>query len=443
MNSTKTIYDKRSGYRAFFLIAIGIVLGIVWHQSVARDDDLVIPVEAGQTLSEIVKAHLKSERFLVAIAAYNDIEDSYAPLPAGDDIRIPLPYLPMADFGEIVYLKGNVSHQQGNRLVNPPVRGGQVFEGDIFSTGTDGFVSIQFRGGARASVQPSSRMMVGVIDCLDISACRIGLTAAEGEIFSDIEKPANDAAPITYTVDTPFLSATVRGTQFYASADGQTSRLGVTRGAVGAAANAAQFDLDQGQGLLAGEGIAPAAVELLDPPMHTIDEDGRLISREDNFYWQQLADAEAYQVIVASDEAMSQQFSVSRTILPRWFPEALPGDYFVAIAGLDENGFAGLPAKRRIRYASVDDETAPSLAVEKQGSTLRITPLADIAEPVQLLLANSLDVDAPFEHRILQNLSEVIELELDADLDWLIRARRVLGPNSVSSYTDSYFFSSN
>jgi hypothetical protein len=443
MNLTKTKYDKRPGYRALALVGLWIALAVVWHQSNAENDDLVVSVESDQSLSQIVIEHLKSERFLVAIASYNNIEDSYAALPAGSQVRIPQPYLPLADFGEIVYLKGNVSHQQGNRLVNPPVAGSQVFAGDIFSTGADGFVSIQFRGGARASVQPSSRMVVGLIDCLDINACKIGLKAAEGEILSDIAKPADDALPITYTIETPFLSATVRGTRFYASSDAKESRLGVTRGAVGAAASDAEFDLNQGQGLLAGEGVVPAAVELLDPPIHTIDQDDRLISPEDNFYWQQMADAQGYQVIVASDEALSQQYSVTETLLPRWFPKASPGDYYVAISGLDDNGFAGLPARRKIRYASVDDETAPSLAVEKQGDTLRITPLVDIAEPVQILLANSLSVDAPFEHRTVQSLGDGIELELDADLDWLIRARRLLGPYSVSAYTDSYFFSSN
>ncbi len=443
MNSTKTNTNRIAAFRSLFLFGIWLALAVVWHQSSANDNDLVIEVEADQTLSGIVLDHLKSERFLAAIADYNNVEDSHAALPVSSQVRIPQPYLPLADFGEIVYLKGNVSHQQGNRLVNPPVQGGQVFEGDIFTTGTNGFVSIQFRGGARASVQPASRMSVSLIDCIDASACKIGLVASQGEILSDIEKPADDVAPITYTIDTPFLSATVRGTRFYASANGETSRLGVTRGAVGASADSAGFDLAQGQGLLAGEGLAPAEVELLSAPLHTITEDDRLISREDNFYWRQLEQAQAYKVIVATDEALSQQYSVTETILPRWVPEVQPGEYFVSVSGLDQNGFAGLPAKRKIRFASVDDENPPALSVEKQGSTLRIKPLAEINEPVQLLLANSLDVDAPYEHRILQNLSDSIELDLDADLDWLIRARRVLGQFSVSSYTDSYFFSGN
>ncbi len=59
---------------------------------------------------------------------------------------------------------------------------------------------------------------------------------------------------------------------------------------------------------------------------------------------------------------------------------------------------------------------------------------------LELLISNSVNSDNATS-RIVENASESLALELDETKEWVFRARKILAPFSVSSYSEYYVFS--
>ena len=219
-------------------------------------DDLVVEISEAQTVKQVVENELNSSRFADQIAAYNGIESISTILPAGASLQIPRPYFDGSNFGRVAFVKGSVVHTQRDLVVNPPSKGSMVFRGDIFTTGPDGFISLNFNSGASINLQPDSRVSVVNLDCIDETVkCVIALNADRGEIQSDITPRPDGQPPVQFSVDTPFLSAAVRGTAFYVNVEEGADRIGVTQGSVAAAAGNADNELARGEGLLAAAGV--------------------------------------------------------------------------------------------------------------------------------------------------------------------------------------------
>jgi len=117
-------------------------------------------------------------------------------------------------------------------------------------------------------------------------------------------------------------------------------------------------------------------------------------------------------------------------------PVEAPGNYYVAVAGIDDKKFVGLPASTQFFYASIDDQEKLELQIQRGGDVV------DIAAPshagaVELLIGNSID-DSIVERRIFDDLSGGISLDLNPQEDWVIQARKILSDTSVSVYSNQY-----
>ncbi len=406
-------------------------------RDVPRGDQVLI-VRSALTLEQLLQQRINSVEFAPQIAALNNISSVTTVLPVGTALTVPKVYLDTLDFGRIAYVKGDVTHKQTSLVVNPPRKGSQVFNGDIIQTGEDGFVSLSFKSGARVSVQPDSRVVINNIDCIDDDQnCTISLLATQGQVGSEVTPRADGQPPIEFSIETPFLTAAVRGTAFYVDLDDEKNRIGVTKGLVATAAGGANNDLPKGKGLSAGEGSAPELVDLLDPPSLSLTGDRILLSAEDDIAWDELNGAQSYRADIASDEAMVQQLA-SRTLTQTSFdtPELAPGDYYLTLAGIDEKAFLGLPMKRKVAIAAIVDEPRPQLSITRQdGVTDLVVPGYD--GQIELLISNSVNGDNATS-RILDNGSQTLSLNLDAENDWVFRARKILGPHQVSAYSEHY-----
>ncbi len=407
-------------------------------QVTATDRDHKVLVEKAQPLEQIVDKELDSDRFARQIAEYNGIPGITTIVPAGTVLQIPQPYLRNREFGTVVFAKGDVVHAQQELVVNPPMKGAYVYEGDRFITGEDGFISLHFSSGAIINVQPESRVSVTDIACPDRQQpCVIALNAQQGEVESHVTARPDGAPPIKFSVNTPFLSAAVRGTSFYVNANRGADRLGVTEGVVGADAAGTATELPEGQGLLAEANAQPVQVDLLRAPVLT-SETGAIYSTEDKLRWQVLQDAQQYKLVISEDEQMTQRvFTDSISGNTAFLPQDIEaGEYFVSVAGIDGNQFTGMPSIVSFNYATITDQEALEFDIESSEGIVSIAPLSYTGQ-VEIIITDDLD-NPSFERREIRSLTDGAVLQLAPSQDWVIRGRKVFSPTSVSAYSSDY-----
>lgn len=408
--------------------------------SVADDADSIVVLKTSKSLEQVVTEELQLERFIQQIATYNNITNVTVPLPVGASVAVPQPYIKTTQFGRIAYVKGDVTHKQTDLVVNPPTKGNQVFQGDIIQTGTDGFVSMTFKSGARVHVQPESRVVVDNIDCItDESECVISLTATDGQVASEVTPRADSKPPVQFSIDTPFLTAAVRGTAFYVDVDDIENKIGVTKGLVATEGGGQSNDLPKGKGLTLSQGAAPELVDLLEPPELGVSGDKLLLSEQDTINWLALPGARSYRAELAVDENLSQRVSSQTTAdLTIDVPSLTPGDYYLSLAAIDDKDFLGLPALQSIAVAELVDEK-PALVITRQDGVTKLS-VAGYDGRLELLISNSVNATTATS-RILENASQALSLRLDETKEWVFRARKILDAYQVSPYSEYYVFS--
>lgn len=421
-------------------LIVGLIVGAAGAATIlnaADPDDHTIVIRSAQTVEQIVSAELQSAKFAEQIASYNGFASAGAMLAVGATLAIPRPYLESIDFGRIAFVKGDVVHKQSDLVVNPPTKGSQIRNGDVFRTGDNGFVSLSFNSGARVNVQPDSRVLIKDIDCAKPSVkCVISVSATEGQVYSEIMPRPDGQPPVRFTVDTPFLTAAVRGTAFYVDVDDKENRIGVTKGLVATDSGGASNDLPRGKGLSAKPAVLPEIVDLLDPPTLDIQSEKLLVSTEDIISWSPLDGASSYKASIAADSDMAEPVNVQSTNTTSVTAELSPGDYHLTVAGVDDKQFIGLPARKQITFAEITDSQQPRIDILRTGNTVELT-IPGQATAVQLLVGNSMGSNV-FESTILDITAGKTVLELDADQQWVFRVRRILGAHKVSAYSDFY-----
>lgn len=431
---------QRASIALFRSIAVALTalvgVGVFYEAGVASPDHIVI-IRSAQSVEQIVADELQSTEFARQIATYNGIATIDTMIPAGSTLQIPAPYMETIDFGRIVFVKGDVTLTKTDLVVNPPGKSTKIHRGDVIKTGPDGFVSLSFNSGTTVNLQPLSQVVVDNIDCASLTRdCVIGLNAKKGQVHSEVTPRAADAPQVKFTVDTPFMSAAVRGTAFYVDVESGVNRIGVTRGLVATESAGADFELPRGKGLSASAGVPAAVVDLLSPPEMAESTGPVLLSAEDTFNWRALAGAVTYEAKIATDAKMSEPVVVAQLDELSYQPQLSPGEYHFTVSGIDQQDFVGLAVQREFRFAEIEDSVAPVLDIERHGESV-VLKMSDYVGPVQLLIGNSFESDT-VQVRDIADMSEPVILDLAQDQDWVFRVRKVLGPLLVSSYSGYY-----
>ncbi len=421
----------------FTVASIALTTAAVLFGGISASPDHIVITRVEQSVEQIVAEELQSTEFARQIATYNGIATIDTMIPAGSTLQIPAPYMQTVDFGRIFFVKGDVTLTKSDLVVNPPGNSTKVHRGDILKTGKDGFVSLRFNSGATINLQPKSQVIVSNIDCASTArACLIKLSATQGQMHSEVEPRPEDAPQVEFSVDTPFMSAAVRGTAFYVDVENSVNRIGVTRGLVDTESAGAQYELPRGKGLSASESTPAAVVTLLSPPEMRASENPVLLSAEDTFNWQPLGGAIAYEAKIATDSNMSEPVVVAEVAGVFYQPELLPGSYHFSVSGIDRQKFAGLPVQQEFSFAEISDAAPPRLDIERHDETV-ILKVPGYNGTMQLLIGNSIETD-DYQVRTISDASEAIVLDLPRDQDWVFRARKVVAPLLVSGYSDYY-----
>lgn len=420
--------------------AVFVALLLVVGSGVADEHDHKLIVKSQLSLEQVVDQQLNLSQFVNQIATYNNIASVSAVLPVGTTLVIPQPYLDKVQHGRVAYVKGDVVHKQTDLVVNPPAKGAQVYKGDIFQTGPDGFVSLTFKSGARVHVQPESRIVINDIDCVtEQSDCVISLQATDGQVDSEVTPRSRDLPPVQFSIETPFLSAAVRGTAFYVDLEESSNRIGVTRGLVATEGGGQSNELPEGKGLTVSEGSTPELVDLLQPPELSLKGQRLLLSEEDSIGWKSLSGARLYRADIAADEDMSERVaSLTTGELAVLTPELAPGDYYLTVAAIDAGDFLGLPVKQKVAIAEITDDAKPVLEVSRQDGVTQLSA-PEYNGRLELLISNSVNSHEATS-LILENGSETRSLTLDETQEWVFRARKLIDPYKVSPYSEYYVF---
>ncbi len=406
----------------------------------SQAQDHIIVLAKASTIAEVVEQELASTEFVEQIARYNRIDDLESIITNGSTIRIPKPYLNEQQAGIITFSKGDVTLIKEHRVVNPTSTGTRVAAGNQIKTGADGFVSLSFRSGTVVNIQPHSHMIVVNIDCINESTeCVIALRAEKGVMNSRVQPRTGGKPPIQYSVETPFLSAAVRGTAFYVDVRDQAGRLGVTEGLVAAEANRTASTLPRGKGLLARTGHTPEKVDLLPPPVLAITE-GDWISAEDTIHWRMLDDAVSYQMTIGEDGTLDEPVKVEQLTGTSTEPPLIrPGKYYIALAGVDQQGFVGLPEETTsFNFAEIDENEPPLiLDIVRRGPSVSISITNYDAGAVEISYGEEFD---SLTERKVTYPDKGIVLEIAPSKPLVVRARKLLGEHLVSRYSDLYTF---
>jgi hypothetical protein len=409
--------------------------------AVAGTNDHVVVTKKEQTVKAVIQSVLQSTRFADPIASYNGFDSIATVLPLGTTVRIPKPYIEVLNFGQIAFVKGDVTLAKSDVVVNPPGKGALVHNGDIIRTGESGFVSVSFHSGAQFNLQPGSVVQVNNVRCLEpTQKCVIELDAQKGSVSSEIQPRPDGEPPVEFSVTTPFLSAAVRGTVFYVDVEDEINRIGVTRGLVAADSAGTQVDLPKGKGMAASASSPPQEVNLLPEPVFAGVERQTVFSREDAFSWSAIDGADAYLVKLASDPAIAEIDLMSEVETTDYTADLRAGDYFLSVAALDASDFVGLPLIKPVRFAEITEDAQPELKIERREGVVTLQLAGDSAEhsgPVELIVSKSID-DRPEDIQIIENLSQPLTLELAEDQTWVFRVRKLIGPYAVSAYSNHY-----
>lgn len=409
--------------------------------AIAGTNDHVVVTKKEQTVKAVIQDVLQSTRFADPIASYNGFDSIATVLPLGTTVRIPKPYIEVLNFGQIAFVKGDVTLAKSDVVVNPPGKGALVHNGDIIRTGESGFVSVSFHSGAQFNLQPGSVVQINNVRCLEPSQkCLIELEAQKGSVSSEVQPRPDGKPPVEFSVTTPFLSAAVRGTVFYVDVQEGVNRIGVTRGLVAADSAGTQVDLPKGKGLAATESSPPQEVDLLPEPVFAGYDQQTLFSEQDAFSWTTIDGARSYLVKLASDPEISEIDVLGQVEATDFSADLRAGDYYLSVAAVDASDFVGLPLIKPVRFAEIAEETQPELKIERREGTVTLQLAGDSADhsgPVELLISKSIDAQ-PEDVQIIENLSQPLALDLAEDQTWVFRVRKVIGPYAVSAYSNHY-----
>jgi len=249
----------------------------------------------GDTFPNISRREMGSSLYAAPIAEFNNLSLN-ATLKADQTIRIPIHVPSRGESALVVFLKGEVL--RGGEQIP---RDDEILAGETITTGSDGFISIEFSNGTVINLQPDTEVTLNRLNCLpNDNSCFIDLEADAGTVHSDVDTREDQSTE--YRITTPYASAAVRGTVFDTIADESTLVVGVTEGAILMTAAEQEVDLDSGFGSITRAGDAPGQpVALLPPPV--FQNVPARVADGDTLTWWALTDVKTYGGVLSNDSA--------------------------------------------------------------------------------------------------------------------------------------------
>jgi len=399
----------------------------------AKTDSIItrsVTVQEGETLRSIARREFGKSGLSAMLANFNAMKES-DPISAGQVIRIPL-FTPVErQFATVIFAKGEVT-----KNTKPVKRDDKIYLNELVKTGKDGFASLQFSSGSVINLQPLTHAKLEKLNCLETDdSCLIVLNSAQGEVSSDVQR--RDGQPTEFTINTPYASAAVRGTQFEINAVDTDILLGVTEGEVVVGSDLRDdLPLDEGFGTVAGANTAPLdPIPLLPAPVYRYVP--ARVAEGDEVSWFGLSGVEQYLINISSDAGGQQvvaNYSETESILS--IDDITAGEYFFNVRGVDTYGLKGNKSATKITVAAIDNATNPvNTAITRSGNEflVKIIDPPDTAPGYEIQVSTNDQFTDPLTVDVDKPGTAVFRLETDKIY---ARARVLLDPEMVSEFGD-------
>lgn len=394
-------------------------------QIISRD----VVVLEGETLQSIAKREFGKGGLAWHLAESNNLKVN-AKLVPGDVLRIPL-FVPARDeYATIVFSKGTVTRD--GEILNVDDK---IFLNDTIETDSSGFVSVVFESGSVVNLQPNSTAKLVQLHCLpQDDSCLIEVRSDKGELSSDVES-SNDQ-PTDFRITTPYATAAVRGTTLdFGAVDGKMI-VGVTEGRVNLQASGARVPLDAGFGSVTSSGSAPSEpVPLLPPPVYRYIP--TRAAAGDSLRWWELTSVGSYAAVISNDSGgndVVEKFAGAQSTVTVG-DNLSPGNYYVAVRGIDDAGIKGFKSSSKFTVAAIDPSLIPvDTTIEREGNEYLVTVVNpyEQARGYEIQVSYSENFEDPLSADISPAGVAIFRLEEQQNI--YARARILMDPTTVSGY---------
>lgn len=395
----------------------------------------ILIAEEDDTFSSIALRELGSLQLARALAEYNQLPFDTV-FPAGQELQFPTQITPKSNHALVAFVKGEASYhpassQQWQRALS---RDDKLFTTDVVKTGTDGYVSLKLSSGTVVNIQPNSTVQLNRLNCLpDDDDCIVTLDVEEGQLDSNVSR--REKQHNRFTIETPYASASVRGTVFDFDAGSKRMRLGVTEGDVSVNSESIRLTVESGYGVLVNEGQMQGDVTrlLTEPLIGTLPP---RVSDEDVLAWREVEGGSVYKVTFTHD-ALGNEVALEAEVADLNHPlEALePGTHFVTVRAVDSEGFLGHRQRAVLEKVAFDKTLeVPRIEGVHRNNDLFLSAFGGPEKSLyEFQLANDADfssivsVDVPVTGGVLHELE-------DGTINYA-RVRTIKNDGSVSSYS--------
>lgn len=359
-------------------------------------------VRPGDTVWDLARKYLRSDVPWQRLQELNDIADPHQ-LPPGSRMAFPVDWLRVSPAkARVIAVEGPATASTRGDFSDPRpvVAGMELGVGAALRTTQEASLTLGFADGSRLQLQGDSELhfnhlraygATGMVDT------RLRLPRGRATTYASRSRgPAS-----RFTVDTPGLMSSVRGTAFrMTSDDASRSRSEVVEGRVDVSGAGRRVLVGAGHGTVSGEGGVPLApVQLLAAP-DLSQWPQRLDRLSTPLSWPPLEGARGYRLQASAHEDF-------RTLLQEQVVESaqanlrtgVEGPVFVRVRAIDRHGLEGLDATRTLEIAA---QPAPPFVVAPLdgGSVAGPSPrfrwtVSSDADSYRLQVAHSADFATP------------------------------------------------
>ncbi len=353
-----------------FCLAIAALLAVICGPLSAQEGSAVTyTVQRGDTLIGIAARYLRSASAIRQVQRINNVRNPRR-LPIGTSLKLPRALLRFDEVPlEVAAFSGPVS--LGGAA---PTVGAQMAEGDVVTTGPNGFITFRSTFGGRISLPSNSRARL-------IRARRYVLGDTLDVDFAIEDGRGSASSPALKGQDqlqmrTPRAVTAVRGTDFRVAYDDGSARsiTEVTEGAVAVASGTDAITALAGFGVAsAGDGLAPP--EALLPPPDLVEPGAVQTAEQLRFTVNPAPQAIAHRFEIATDAGF---VDVIKGVIAEGREavfEPLPnGRYFVRARAISASGIEGFSESYTFRRKRFGVEASIGQSEEIDGFVFQWLP---------------------------------------------------------------------
>lgn len=331
----------------------------------AVKDNFIYLVEPGDTLSDIADLYTTRSTLWRQLQQLNHIEDETR-LPIGKELKIPLRLIP------VVAIEAKLVHRRGNVQINGATAPAdyELQAGDTISTGPTGFATLLLEDQSTLTLPPDSQLHIKSLNAFERARLSDAVLELQSGSIETRVAPENTGVG-RFEIHTPISLTGVRGTNLRVHADSTQSRTELLTGKAYVDTSSEPLKpLQKGYGANINADGSLRVVPLLAAPALRSPEQGR-----QGWYTEitpvEKASYYSIQISLSADGSqLVQRYNVPNdtTFLP--LRSSGPGEHYVYVRAVDENGLIGLDAHISFPGRSVLSATDGSAILSSDGQAV-------------------------------------------------------------------------